>query len=167
MNPRILLALGLAASANEAEAVIALEKQAETLKSLTKLTGTPNLGEALAVVNAWQTSHNALPEVVAQRDALQAEQTSNELERLIKEGQDSAKLTTEAQIALARSQSPAQLKAMLAVMLPNPMVSQKPVGEPPAAGGVSVLSEDDRMIVLQTGVSEKQFLEQKAKQYAQ
>lgn len=163
MNPRILLALGLAASANELEAVIALEKQTEDHKNLLKLTGSPNTAEALAIVNAWKASHNSLAEVVAQRDALQAEQTTNELERLIKEGQDSAKLTTEAQIALARTQTPAALKAMLAVMLPNPMVTQKPVGEPTtAATSLSVLSEDERMIVLQTGVSEKAFLEQKA-----
>lgn len=164
MNPRILLALGLAASANELEAAITLEKRMEEIKQLQALTGAPNAAEALAIVNAWQTSHNALSGVVAQRDALQLEQSTNELERLIKEGQDSAKLTTEAQIALARTQTPAALKAMLAVMLPNPMVSQKPVAEPASAvNGLTVLSEDERVILLQTGISEKAYLEHKAK----
>jgi hypothetical protein len=171
MDARILKALGLAASASETEALAALEARMTDVATLQKLTGANSSGEALAVVQAWQASHTALPEVTAQRNELQAAVTMSELEGLIAQGRKDLKLTTPEQLELARSMTPANLKAMLAVMLPNPVLAAKSPSEPnTAADGAAVntalssLTDDERMIVLQTGITEQAFLASKQKQ---
>ena len=169
MNPRILLALGLLASASESDVVAALETRKTELEQLLRLTGSKTTSESLAVAAAWQQSHAALPEVMAQRDKLELEARGREVESLISEGQQKAQLTTEAQVAWARGLAPNDLRAFLAVQHQNPLLLTKPCEQPLDASQAaknnimpSSLTDDERLIIGQTGVDEKAFLAAKA-----
>jgi hypothetical protein len=166
VNPRLLAALGLSATATETDVLNAIGLFMAAFGSLQTLTQQSNPDASLAVVTAWQNSHAQLAVVTAERDQLRLSLEQRDLTALIETGSKEGKLTTEAQFAWAKTLSPAALTAFLAATPANPIVTQTPAREitPSNTGGVpSSLTEDDRMIVLQTGVSETAYLEQKAK----
>jgi hypothetical protein len=164
VNPRLLAALGLSATATEQDVLNAIQLLITANGSLQMLTQQSTPDASLAVATAWQNSHTQLSVVTAERDALRLSLEQRDLAGLIDQGHKDGKLTTDAQRDWAKTLSPAALTAFLAATPPNPVLVQPQAQEiTPTSGLPSNLTEDDRMIILQMGVSEAAYVEQKAK----
>lgn len=140
---------------------------ASIVSQLEEVTGQAS-NQALAVVQAWKASHDALPAALSELEAVKAENAKREadaaqsavqarLDGLVKAGLDSCKLS----VALepwARTQTPESLEAYLAVA--HAALPQN-VGEP-ARTGVAGLTADEIEAAHLAGLTPDEFARAKA-----
>jgi len=130
MNKTLLVALGLAETATDAEALAFAQALTGLSRDLLALSGKATPAEALATVKAWQESHAKLGEVQAQLTQLRAAEDKRAVEEEIRLGKESAKITGANEAKVRALGSAAAIKAFLETALPV-----LPANAPPAPTG--------------------------------
>lgn len=159
----LLIALGLADTATEAEAVAALARLQDGGKQLLALTGKSSLSEALGVAVAWKQADEQVKTLTARLSALETEKATHEIDELVAKGKKEGKVPP-AMEAFCREMGQKDL-----VMLRSFLEKAVPVvGAPakaPAVGDPSdaTLNEHDLEILSKTGTDPKKFLAEKAR----
>jgi phage I-like protein len=140
MNAPLLVALGLAETASDADAIAAaqsLNANAQTLsatvRDLLALTAKPNAAEALATVKAWQDSHDKLAAAQTELSSLRADNDRRQMDDLIKAGKAAGKITAANEEKVRALGSPAAVGAFLDTALPV-LPANAPPAPPPAPG---------------------------------
>lgn len=166
----ILSALGLSASAGEADALAAVSALKDASAKLCELTGKPSAAESIAVAAAWKESAaqvSALKESAAKAEAARVESEFNAvLEGATKEGKiPPAADSTQRKFAESLRGKPGAVDVLRAFVaaLPSLVVSETPIKEPAPANGVVVLSAEDKAMARKMGISDAKFAESKAR----
>lgn len=138
MNKTILVALGLAETISEADAVGAAQALVTLGRDLRALTGKATDGEALATIKAWQESHEALGAARVELSALKAKDEAASVETLIKLGREQGKITAGNEAKVRALSGSAGIQAFLDTALPVlPANAASEPGETPSALGKS------------------------------
>lgn len=126
----LLILLGLADTASEAEALAALQRlQAPTLELLS-MTGKPAVPEAITVVKAWKVAADSVPAMHAELSQLKQREVDTERSALIAEGKRTGRIPP-AYEPVMKTWETSQIKDFLKVAVP---VMQQ---NPPKEGGGS------------------------------
>jgi phage I-like protein len=155
----VLAALKLSESATEAEALAAVSRVQELQTAVANLTGKSAPADALAVLTAFKASHDTLAAANQELEALKAERTKADLEKVIEDGMKAGKLTA-AMMDWAKKQTPEALKSYLAVahrVIPqkaNPPKGSDTAGTTPDDAGAQV-TDADRYMANLTGTDVK------------
>lgn len=166
----LFVALGLAESASEGEALAVLSRMQQFQREVLALAGKDSPAEALGILNAWKASHDQVVELSQKLSQLEAEQLGREVDDLVAGAKSAGKIApTQEQWAkdLGRKDL-AALKAFLEAAVPQ--VPATPEHQPPSGGmtpGAITLSAVEREVVRQLGVPDDQFLARKAALAAQ
>lgn len=118
MSKPILVALGLAETISEADAVGAAQALFTLARDMRALTGKATDGEALATVKAWQESHEALAAARVELSALKAKEEAASVESLIKLGREQGKITAGNELKVRALSGSAGIQAFLDTALP-------------------------------------------------
>lgn len=166
----LFVALGLAESASEGEALAVLSRMQQFQREVLTLAGKDSPAEALGILNAWKGSHEQVASLSAKVAQLEAEKLGREVDELVAGAKSAGKIApTQEQWAkdLGRKDL-AALKAFLEAAVPQ--VPATPEHQPPSGGmtpGAITLSAVEREVVRQLGVPDDQFLARKAALAAQ
>lgn len=133
MSKPLLVALGLAETATDADAIAAIATLGAPARDLLALTGKGSAAEALATVRAWQDSHDKLAGVQTELSALRADNDRRQVDDLIKAGKAAGKITAANEEKVRALGSPAAIGAFLDTALPV-LPANAPPAPPPAPG---------------------------------
>ena len=154
----LLALLGLPDGATEAEAIAALSSLRTMHNQLASLTGKANVEEILGAVRAYQDNAKRVGAVEAQLKAVQDAQAASERTTLSSKLRERGYSKAEVE-ALASSLSLEAMRAYVEVAQPRASAPSEPAG--PAAS--VALTADDKVVAKQLGLSEQEFLNNKAK----
>ena len=118
MNKALLVALGLAETASDADALPIAQALSTQARDLCALTGKSTHAEAIATVKAWQESHEKLSATQAELVALRAAEDARQVEEHIRLGKESGKITGANESKVRALGSPAAIAAFLDTALP-------------------------------------------------
>jgi phage I-like protein len=118
MNKSILVALGLAETDSEADALANIQALSALQRDLCALTGKPTAPEAVAAIKAWQESHVALGATRAELATLREAEDKRQVEERIRLGKESGKITCANEAKVRALGSPAAIDAFLDTALP-------------------------------------------------
>jgi phage I-like protein len=178
MNPKLLAALGLSATATEQDVLNALSAREAQLTAFSAqkaqvdevlaLTGSTTMSAALGTAKAWKASHEALPAVQEKLGKLEAGAVESELKTLLDAACTAGKVTPASRPEMEKlgKKDMEQLKALLNVM--QPVVTTPGGAAKPKDGVVDTagLSAEELAVARVTGLSAQEFAEAKAKQKA-
>lgn len=168
----VLLALGLRAEADEAEAFTAANKLRESERAILSLSGLPTVAEALATFSAWKI---AAGEVAAMRSQIAEQTRASEgaaFDAAIVEAKaggllapsDAHKRNVAALAFKGKPESITNLKSFLAALDPLVGVTvQSGVREPAAGSAVVALTPDELRIAARMGVTVEAATKNKAR----
>jgi ClpP class serine protease len=156
----IAKALGLKADATEGEIIVAITEQRALLTGFISLAGATSPSEATGVFRGWQEGTRRAEALAAQlaetTKAREAEEARTLLDAAISDG----RLAPAAREEFAKLALPT-LRGLLAALPRTGPVANGAV--PPTRAGGAVLTDEDREICKQTGVSEEAFAKTKAR----
>lgn len=168
----ILSALGLSATATEADAFVAVSALKESNAKLCALTGKPSVGESIAVVAGWQEAAaqvGALKEQAAKAEAARVDaEFSGVLEAACTDGKiPPAKDSKQRVFAESLRGTPNAVATLRAYVDALPAVvaaasASAPI-EPAVVNGAVVLSASDKAMAKKMGISEAKYAETKAR----
>lgn len=133
MSKPVLVALGLAETASDSDAIGAIQALGAPARDLLALTGKASAAEALATVKAWQDSHEKLSAVQADLTALRAENERRVIEELVTAGKAAGKVTQANEAKVRALGSSAAIGAFLDTAL-SVLPANAPPAPPPAPG---------------------------------
>lgn len=153
----LLLLLGLAETATEAEALAAFQRLQASQAELLALAGKPTSAEALGVFSAWRAAAGQVETLTAQVAQLRQAESARELETIIASAKAAGKLPP-AMEGWARELGTTNLAALRSyVEAAVPLVQAGAVAQPATgAGGVTVtLTAEEAQVAKQMGLDPK------------
>jgi len=134
MTKALLVALGLAETASDADALAFAQALSGLSRDLLALSGKPTPAEALATVKAWQDSHAKLSAVQTELAQLRAAEDKRAIEEEIRLGKETGKITGANEAKVRALGSAAAIKAFLDTALPVLPANAPPPPAGPSAG---------------------------------
>lgn len=177
MNPKLLAAIGLPATATEQDVLSALATrdaqltaaaaQKPQVDELLSLTGQTTLSAALGTVKGWEASHKALPAVQEKLSKLEKDSTEAEVKALLDAACSGPKPTVtpgeRPELEKLGRKDTEQLKALLKVKAPVALSTEATAGKPKdGAVDTSGLSAEELSVAKAMGLTPQQFAEAKA-----
>lgn len=148
----LLAALGLASTATEAEAVVALNAKLGAVVELLSLTGKDSAEAMLGIIKGWKSGSEQVAALSTRVTELETAALNAERSQLIADAKKAGKVPPAQETFLA-SLSLEQLKAFLSVAVPVATVTS-PAGQPTKAQQeVAALSADEQKIAALFGNS--------------
>lgn len=154
----LLIALGLAENATEAEGLAALHKLQGVGTEMLTQTGQKSVPEALGVLRAWKEQSTQVAALTQENADLKKKAASVEMDALLSEAKKAGKLPPALEPEL-RKMELSQAKAFIAAM---PALGVKPAGEPSNGTTTVQLSQEEQKLASLGLASPEQIAKRKA-----
>lgn len=158
----IAKALGLKADASEGEILVALTEQRALLTGIVSLSGKDTAAEAAGVFRAWQEGTKRAEALNAQLVAIKTERDEAERRSLLDAAVNDGRLAPAAKDEFAKLEL-STLRSLLAALPKTGPVGEAPHAPPAITKDRAVvLTDADRAVAAQLGISEQDFHKHKA-----
>jgi ATP-dependent Clp endopeptidase proteolytic subunit ClpP len=156
VSKTLLTHLGLAETASEADAVVAVSRLSEEAKSLVALTGKENVQEALGVIQGWKAASAQNQAIVDELSKLKADATARAVDDLIAEAKREGRLPPAAEKS-AREIGASNVTALRAFLEVLPKLGGERIEANVRQGLVSAAAIDPASVTL-TAAEERQVV---------